>query len=284
MKYRFLLFAIFIVYYSSAQTIKLGSNLKTEFKKIKKAYFFNFPQLSNWTEGQGMYFIGAKPKANECDYLFVALKDTTLVGVYKKKEPSAFLFDTKGNSILADSSEFFLLPFWVVKNRTKVVPTDKSILALLDAFYEETLQADEMHPQEETMKKYLRYQTETTLANRHIALLFDNYQALITETSAKGKKPPNSIAIPLVQKLGDECKALYNSIPVIVCIYIGEALQTAEMTEEARKHFKMSLELYPNSIPLQIYNYRYEQDPVKKNEQLLELKKKYPKHWMVKGL
>jgi hypothetical protein len=284
MKFRFLLLTFFIVNCAAAQTIKLGKNLKTEFKKIKKGYFFSFPQLSNWAESKGMYFIGAKPNANDCDYLFVALKDTTLIGVYKRKEPSAFLFDTKGNSILSDSSEFFLLPFWVVKNRTKVVPTDKSILSLLDAFYEETLQADETHPLEETIKKYQRYQTDTSLANRHIALLFDNYQALISETSAKGKEPPASIAIPLVQRLGAECMALYNRIPVIVCIYIGEALQTADMTEDARKHFKTSLELYPNSIPLQVYNYRYEQDPVKKNEQLLELKKKHAGHWMVKGL
>jgi hypothetical protein len=65
---------------------------------------------------------------------------------------------------------------------------------------------------------------------------------------------------------------------------MGEALQSAGMTDEARKHFKMSLQFYPNSIPLLVYNCRLEQDPTKKKEQLTDLKKKYPKHWMVKDL
>jgi soluble P-type ATPase len=46
----------------------------------------------------------------------------------------------------------------------------------------------------------------------------------------------------------------------------------------------MSLEYYPNSIPLLVYNYRLEQDPTKKKQMLEELKKKYAEHWMVKDL
>ncbi len=44
------------------------------------------------------------------------------------------------------------------------------------------------------------------------------------------------------------------------------------------------IQVYPESIPFFVYNYRLEQDPIKKKEQLAELKEKYSKHWMVKDI
>jgi hypothetical protein len=114
--------------------------------------------------------------------------------------------------------------------------------------------------------------------------LFDTYQNIISETASKGEKPPANICVPLMKTLAGECVSVYNSIPAIVCIYMGEALMSAGMTDEARKHFKMSLQFYPNSIPLLVYNYRLEQDPTMKQKELKNLKQKYPKHWMVKDL
>ncbi len=146
------------------------------------------------------------------------------------------------------------------------------------------MQADDGRIDEKTILKYRQFQTDTTLANRHVALLFDDYQTIVTAAGERGAKPPANICVPLMQSLAGECVSLYNKIPAIVCIYMGEALQSAGMTDEARKHFKMSLQFYPGSIPLQVYNYRLEQDPVKKKEALAELKKKYSKHWMVKDL
>jgi hypothetical protein len=116
------------------------------------------------------------------------------------------------------------------------------------------------------------------------ALLFDTYQNLITETAAKGKPAPSNICIPLMKSLAGECLELYKKIPVLVCVYMGEALQSANMIEDAREHFKMALKFYPISIPLQVYNYRLETDLVEKKKQLSNLKTKYSKHWMVKDL
>jgi len=284
MKYIFLLLTIFLTLSSTAQTIKQGDNLKTEFKKISKPYFFEAPSFTGFAEGKKMFLIGSKPKPNDCDFLFIALKDTTLIGVYKVSKPISFLFDTEGNSILNKQSDFFVLPLWTVKNKTKVSSSDKKIISLLDKLYEMTLQANDNELDEKTLNEYQSYQTNTTLANRHIALLFDTYQNIITETAAKGKKAPAEICIPVMRSLSEECLKLYNSIPAIVCIYMGEALDSAGMTDEARNHFKMSLQFYPNSIPLMVHNYSLEKDQVKKKEQLSELKKKYSKHWMVKDL
>jgi hypothetical protein len=284
MKYLITTLAIFATFICSGQILKQGNNLKTEFNKIAKPYFFAAPSFTGWTEGTNMLLIGDKPNPNDCDFVFIALHDTTLIGIFTIKAPNVFMFDTEGNSILNSTSQFFLLLLWTVKKNAKVVSSDKTILSLLDKIYEKTLQANDLELDEKTMKEYQRYETDTTLANRHIALLFDNYQTIITETAAKGEKAPAEICVPLMKSLSGECLSLYNSIPAIVCIYMGEALQSAGMIDKAREHFKMSLQFYPKSIPLLVYNYRLEQDPTKKKEQLAELKKNYPKHWMVKDL
>lgn len=270
--------------YSNAQTLKQGDNLRTEFNKISNPYYFKAPSFTGWTEGANMLLIGDKPNPKECDFVFLALQDTTLIGVFKTKAPNVFMFDTEGNSLLDKPSEYFLLPLWTVKKNSQVVSTDKTILSLLDKMYQKTLQANDFELDEATMKEYQQYQSNTALANRHIALLFDNYQTIITQTAAKGEQAPSDICIPLMKSLSGECLSLYNSIPVIVCIYMGEALQSAGMIDKAREHFKMSLQFYPNSIPLLVYNYRLEQDKTKQKQQLADLKKKYGKHWMVKDL
>lgn len=284
MKSIFLLLTVILTLSSSEQTLKEGDNLKTEFKKINNLYFFKAPNFTGFAEGRNMFLIGSKPNPNECDFLFIALNDTTLIGVYKASEPVSFLFDTEGNSILNTTSDFFVLPLWTVKNKTQVSESDKKIISLLDNLYEKTMQANDNELDEKTFNEYQAYQTNTTLANRHIALLFDTYQNIVAETAAKGKQAPAEICIPVMKSLSEECLKLYNSIPAIVCIYMGEALQSAGMIDEARNHFKMSLQFYPNSIPLLVYNYRFEKDQVKKKEQLADLKKKYSKHWMVKDL
>jgi len=267
-----------------AQAINQGNNLKTEFNKISKPYYFAASKFTDWTEGANMLLIGNKPNPNDCDFVFIALHDTTLIGVFTINTPNVFMFDTQGNSILNNTSEFFMLPEWIVKNKTKILSTDKTIYNILDKLYEETLQANDGQPGEETIRSYQQFKTDTTLANRHIALLFDTYQTIINETATKGEKPPTDICVPLMKSLVNECISVYNRVPAIVSIYMGEALLGAGMTDEARKHFKMSLQFYPNSIPLLVYNYRLEEDSTKKEEELMNLKKNYPEHWMVKSL
>ena len=284
MKYLITTLTIFVAFICNGQILKQGDNLQTEFKKIAKPYYFAAPSFTGWTEGSKMLLMGDKQNPNDCDFVFIALHDTTLIGIFKTKEPSIFMFDTEGNSILSNTSEFFYLPTWTVKNKTKIIATDKTILTVLDKMYEQTLQANDGQLDEKTIRQYQQFQTDTILANRHIALLFDTYQTIISETAKKGERAPADICVPLMKTLAAECVSLYNNISAIVCIYMSEALQSAGKTDEAREHFKMSLQFYPISIPLLVYNYRLEQDPTKKNEQLADLKKKYAKHWMVKDL
>lgn len=151
---------------SNAQKIKQGDNLKDEFNRINKPYYYNAPSFTEFAEGSNMILIGSKPNPEDCDFLFVALKDTTLIGVFKVSTPNSFLFDTEGNSILNSTSDFFILPLWTVKNKTQVSASDKNVISLLDKLYEKTMQANENELDEKTLKEYYSYQTNTTLANR----------------------------------------------------------------------------------------------------------------------
>lgn len=277
-------FLILATLSAGAQNLKQGGSLKAEFEKINNPYFFKAPEFSGWVESRNLILIVDKPNTNDCDFVFLAEQDTTLVGVFTTKEPKRFLLDMEGNSTLSVTSNYFLLPMWTVKRNAKVISSDTTILLLLDKIYEKTLQANQLELDEKTIKEYGEYKSNTTLANRHIALLFDNYQTIINETSARGEKAPAEICIPLMKSFSAECLSLYNQIPVIVCIYMGEALQSAGMIDEAREHFKLSLQFYPNSIPLLVNDYRLEKDPIKQKEKLAELKAKYPEHWMVKDL
>ncbi len=283
MRYMFY-FLILATLSTSAQNLKQGDNLKAEFEKIHNPYFFKAPEFSGWVESRNMILIGDKPNPNDCEFVFLALQDTTVIGAFINKEAKYFLLDMEGNSTLSVTSNYFLLPMWTVKRNIKVISSDTTILLLLDKIYEKTLQANQLELDEKTIKEYGEYKSNTTLANRHIALLFDNYQTIINETSAKGEKAPAEICTPLMKSFSAECLSLYNQIPVIVCIYMGEALQSAGMIDEAREHFKLSLQFYPNSIPLLVNDYRLEKDPIKQKEKLAELKAKYPEHWMVKDL
>ena len=269
---------------SYAQTIKIGDNLKQEFKKIDKAYFFDAPPFTEWAEGTGMLLIGDQPIPQDCEHLFLALKDTTLIGVFRVTKPNIFLFDTRGESVLTTASEFFMIPGWVVKRNTKVSAADRTFYTILDQMYEQALQADSGDVDEQILLAYQQFTSDVSLANRHIAVLFDTYQTILRETASKGIQPPGDICIPLINQVAEACMDLYGSVPAIVNIYQGEALERAGEVDKARAHFKKSLKTYPNSIPIMVYNCELELDSAKKKALANQLKAQHPEHWMVKEM
>ena len=97
-----------------------------------------------------MILIGDKPNPNDCDFVFLALQDTTVIGAFINKEAKYFLLDMEGNSTLSVTSNYFLLPMWTVKRNAKVISSDTTILLLLDKIYEKTLQANQLELDEKT--------------------------------------------------------------------------------------------------------------------------------------
>lgn len=284
MKLRLLLIFLTVSVCSNAQTFQEGTNLQAEYSKVSKPYFFEAPCYTSWIEGANLLLIGDRPDQNDCDFVFLALHDTTLIGVYKTQEPHYFIFDTEGNSILGKPTAYFQLPLWTVMKNIHIDSSDMKVLKVLDKFYEMTLQDNYLDLNAATLKEFNKYQTNTSLANRHIVLLFYNYLSFIGQAAEGEEQPPPDICLQLIKSLSDACFSLYKKIPVIVRVYRVEALINAGMIDEAREYIKNSLCFYPGSIPLLVYNYKLEADKDMKKRQLVLLKKKYGSHWMVKDL
>lgn len=159
--------------------------------------------------------------------------------------------------------------------------SDKSVLQLLEKLYNENLQTNK-GLSKETLDEYQRYSESETLKNKSILFLFNKYQNYISETAVKGIKTDSEFQIAILKLLSGECLEIYKTIPAIVVIYMGEALINANMNEMALEHFKSSLSLYPNSIPIKVYIVLLDEE---NNIDLKnELFKENKKHWMVQKL
>ena len=276
--------ALFAALCVDAQPINKGENVYDAYRKIEHPYFFKMPPATGWAEGADMLFIGRNANPNTDDFLFLALKDTTIIGVYKKTDPLEFLLVGKHDSILDNSSQYFFLPLWVVDLHSKIAPNDSAVLHLLNKAYQSVLQADDGRLDDATVSAFQHYKTDTTLANRQIILLYDNYQLIVSTSAADGKRPQADICIPMMHQLSGECLRVYNMIPAGVCVSMCEALMSAGMLQKAKEHVKLCLQFYPDSIPLQVFKYQLEDNETLKGKYLAELKRKHPNHWMVKTL
>ncbi len=281
MKYRFLVAFAFLACGVRGQPLRVGDDIVAEYKKMVAPHFSSSPQLTNWAEGQSLFSVSAKEDVASIDHVLIALSDTTLIGALRMGEGPLFLFDTDHDSILDITADFFYMPAWVVKRKAKIRPADRKVLTLMDKIYQQNLQADNGEMDERTKTEYRRYMTDTTLANRHIIYMLDLYQTIITNAQSAHKLPPANVCIPLMKALSGDCLSLYGEIPPLVCIFMGEALQSAGMEENAREHFKKSLQFHPDSVPLLVYNYRLELDAARKQQLRKQLKARHPGHWMV---
>ncbi|MBK7739615.1 MAG: hypothetical protein IPI42_03370 [Saprospiraceae bacterium] len=167
------------------------------------------------------------------------------------------------------SQPYFFVPLWTVMKNIHIDSSDMKVLKVLDKFYEMTLQDNYLDLNAATLKEFNKYQTNTSLANRHIVLLFYNYLSFIGQAAEGGEQPPPDICLQLIKSLSDACFSLYKKIPVIVRVYSVEALINAGMIDEAREYIKNSLCFYPGSIPLMVYNYKLESDKDMKKRQLV---------------
>ncbi|GAA4462780.1 hypothetical protein GCM10023093_09990 [Nemorincola caseinilytica] len=263
--------------------VATGGNIKEVYKKLSPRYYIQAPPLSPWAEGQNMLFVCDKPFPLDCDVVFLALHDTSLVGAYLPAD-TVFLFDNDGDGKLGMPIEPFLLPVWAIKRHTVVRPRDTAVLAVLDRMYNNVLQGNETRVDEQLSDQYERYKVDMTMPNRHIILLFDNYQALGRYHEQHHRVADPRLGIAYMKALAEECTTLYGRIPAIVQVYMCEALIRAHMMDAARIHLEKALELYPDSVPLQIYAYRLEENTKQQQKMLNRLRERYPQHWAVKAM
>lgn len=197
---------------------------------------------------------------------------------------SFFLFFVNLNLQAQQNKTFDSLTvvFNKLKENSNINKKDKTILKLLNSLYDETLQADDGNLSQKTIQKYQAYKEDSKLTNWPIFYLFETYQNEITQTELGKKKNNKDLRTALMKLLSGELIDLYQTIPPIVLVYMGEALMNSGSNARAQTHFKMSLEFYPESIPLKVYNYLLTDDKNVKEAISADLTKNHKNHWMVK--
>ena len=168
-----------------------------------------------------------------------------------------------------------------IKSECKIESNNKKILNLFNDFYFEMMQAENGNLSQNTISEYNDFQNNRNIPNWHIFYLFNIYQNHITESIKLNKETNSDFQISVMKILSGELLETYKTLPPLILIYMGEALMSGNRNETARNHFKMSLEFYPKSIPIKVYNYLLLEDVIEKEKVYKELKTKNPNHWMV---
>lgn len=268
---------------TSAHAQRPGENIYETMTRLNRQRTTEAPPLTDWVDGQQLTFIYDKPNPLQSQAIYLALPDKSLIGTYLPAD-TVYLFNLAGDSSLSYATQVFLLPAWVVKRHTIADSNDRAILSLLDAMYQKLLQSNDVQNSDSLAEAFERYKTDTTLRNRHIAVLFYNYQLLIRKTRTEKMESDPRVAVSLLQQLEEACTQLYGQAPALVHVYLCEAMAAGHLPSMAREQLKKALPLYPESVALQVYDYKLEQDTRAQNKKLKHLKKKYPDHWLVRAI
>lgn len=237
--------------------------------------------MSHWSEGKNIKLIPADIKNQRPAFALLTASNGTCFGVLIGP---LLILDIDGDSILDIESNQMWMPYWIVKQSAIIDPRDSTVLNWFEEGYEQMLQADVGHLNDDLAKLYSQFRLDTTIANRHLFYLYDSYQTIVSTAENHKMSIPTELCLSIVDSLAEESNRIYGIIPAIVWIYKGEALLSAGLTEQARNHFRKGLELFPQSIPIQVYNFRLEKNERVRTKQYKTLKKKYPKHWMVRDI
>ncbi len=282
----FFSFLFFLITVES-HALKIGDNLYTEFHKWQSVKESVRPTNSPWKEEKELLLLWSFGESAVNNTNFISTPDKKIFTAFiTEGENSFYLSDLDNDSIIDTKSNDFYMPYQMIKSRSKVSGKDTTVLKLFNHFYLSTLQADnniELDSKDvELLKTYF---TDTTLVNRHLIYLFTTCQYLITNANQNKTEVPIELSIPIVKSLADECLTIYKKIPPLICIYKVESLLNDEkLKDQARQEVKTYLKMYPESIPLQVYDCYLEEDDKIKGEKLKALRKDHGDHWMVKTL
>jgi hypothetical protein len=270
-----------------SQTLKIGDNLYAELKKWKSVKEIDSPAMSPWKEENQLLLLWTNESVLANDFYFISTADKRLVGAFfKQADSSYYLLDIDNDSILDTRTTTFYLPYQLIKSKSRISSRDTTVLKMFNHFFAVTLQSENNLNLDTAIVNYLkRFFNDTTLVNRHLVYLFATYQTLITNATEHHQSIPTELCIPIMKSLADECLAIFKQIPPLVRIYTVESLlNDKSLIDQARQAVKLSLIVYPDCIPLQVYDYNLEQDDNLKKQKLIALKKNHPNHWMVQPL
>lgn len=156
--------------------------------------------------------------------------------------------------------------------------TDRSLFILFDAFFNETMQPDASNLSQKTQSKLHSLVVSPKTKNRHILSLYIAYQHHITESLTTGKTNPK-FQVALMENLSSEVKQLYGKLPVLIYVYLAEAYSSDRRVTDAARIVDEGRVLYPDAVPLKVYQYLSTKDDYLKQELL----RNHPNHWMIKA-
>lgn len=155
--------------------------------------------------------------------------------------------------------------------------TDKTIYHLMDELFQGILQSDNLNVSQETIAKIDKIMKSDQVKNKHLLMLFLLYQNVVGQSAQSGTSNPQA-QLEILRTLSNEYSNLYNQIPVIIYIYLAEAYKANKQHEEVVKTLNVSRKLYPDAIPLKVYQYMETKDETLKADIL----KNHKDHWLVK--
>jgi len=155
--------------------------------------------------------------------------------------------------------------------------TDKTVYHLMDELFQGILQSDNLNVSQETIAKIDKIMKSDQVKNKHLLMLFLLYQNVV-EQSVRTDTSNQQIKLEILHTLSDEYSNLYNQIPVIIYIYLAESYKANKQHEEVVKTLNVSRKIYPDAIPLKVYQYMETKDETLKSDIL----KNHKDHWLVK--
>ncbi|MBU4539191.1 MAG: hypothetical protein L6264_04975 [Weeksellaceae bacterium] len=180
-------------------------------------------------------------------------------------------------NVFSQKSDEYLKFIKQLKENTTTDTKDKTVLNLLNDFYEQALQSDKGELNPDITQRIKKLYEDKNTKNLQILNMFLTYQEHINQTAAAGKHPDSNFQVNLMTDLESEVKNIYGTVPVIVEIFKAEALNSNGQTKESAEIISKSLIKFPDSIPLKVYQYLDTKDEKIKED----LIKNHSNHWMI---
>jgi hypothetical protein len=259
-----------------------GDNIYASFRKLKKTREALMPPLGNWTEESNITAVA--DSAFQTPSIVYFRSATNKLFAAHNHVAGTVAIDLDGDSVIDTETSLMWLPAWTFK-KTVAASKDSTAFRLLNKIYETTMQSDQNDYADSAVSNLLnKYRTNISLPDRNIIYLFDSYRRITLDASKQKQKPPAEICLSIADELSNECMKAFGKIPTIVAVYKGEAMLNSSLYSVAHQHFKTWLTYYPNSVALQVYDYKMEENKAEKERKRNLLKANHPNHWMVKEL
>lgn len=166
-----------------------------------------------------------------------------------------------------------------LKSGTQSDKNDKTVLKLLNDFYEQALQGEDPVLSPEISKQIQKLYSDKGSKNMQILNMFLAYQDYISSSASGQKQPDPGFQVNLMDDLEKEVTTVYGNIPIIIEIYKAEALKANGQRMEAADVVASSLGKFPDSIALKVYKYLNSKDEAIKED----LIKNHANRWMVQS-